>query len=200
MRCRYPKPPARGGPHRGSLHVVINPSTGGADMATTELQVPRDTGVDDIGLEEYFGPMEHYGAPRGPVPPEWKIQVGKAILTIASADGELSAREWSKWKLLARIAGQPQSVIDELSRIDFTREKLETYFTPELRPAARGILHEAVKVARADGYAEEERQATRRAASLLGLDEQFVVALETFLDMEDALNQARSRLLAPIGT
>lgn len=169
-------------------------------MAPTMLQQPRDTGVDDIGLEEFFGPMEQYGAPPGPVPPEWKVQVGKAILTLAAADGELSAREWSKWKLLARIAGQPQSVIDELSRIDFTREKLETYFTPELRPAARGILHEAVKVARADGYAEAERAATRQAARLLGLDEQFVVALEAILDLEDALNRARARLLAPIGT
>jgi tellurite resistance protein len=169
-------------------------------MALPTMQVSRDPGVDDIGLEAFFGPMERYGAPPGPVPPEWKIQVGKAILTIASADGELSDREWSMWKLLARIAGQPQSVIDELSHIDFTRERIETYVTPELRPAARGILHEAVKVARVDGYAEEERQAARRAATILGLDEQFVVALEAFLDMEDALNQARSRLLAPIGT
>jgi tellurite resistance protein len=57
-----------------------------------------------------------------------------------------------------------------------------------------------VKVARADGYAEEERQATRRAARQLGLDEQFVVALEVLLDLEDALNEARARLLAPLGT
>lgn len=169
-------------------------------MATVTLQQPRDPGVDDIGLEEFFGPMAQYGAPPGPVPPEWKIQVGKAILTIAAADGELSDREWSKWKLLARIAGQPQSVIDELSRIDFTRERIETYLTPELRPAARGILHEAIKVARADGYAEAERQAARRAAAQLGLDEQFVIALEVLLDLEEALNRARARLLAPIGT
>jgi tellurite resistance protein len=169
-------------------------------MAGVSLQQARDPGVDDSGLEMYFGPMDRYGAPPGPVPPEWKVQVGKAILAIASADGELSDREWSRWKLLARIAGQPQSVIDELSRIDFTQEQVEAYLTPEMRPAARGILHEAVKVARADGYAEEERQATRRAARQLGLDEQFVVALEVLLDLEDALNEARARLLAPLGT
>lgn len=133
----------------------------------------------------------------GPVPKQLGAKIGKAILTIAGSDGHLSEREMGWFLGMARALGAPDDVIEDYQKFDYHSARLSDWFDEETRPFGRLILHDAIRVARSDGFGERERAAAVRAAGLLGLDTSLVQAIEGFLLVEDGVRAARMRVLSP---
>lgn len=161
-----------------------------------------------VGQTGYGGPQiedgsatreNEYGAPgAGPMPRDFLVRIGKAILIVAAGDGEITEPEY-KWFLgQAKSVGTPDDVLEEFLKFDPRYARLEEIVDDRLRPFARSILFDALRTARADGVSAHERARAVRAADRLGLGSDFVVALENQLDVEAALREARMHLLAPL--
>lgn len=136
-----------------------------------------------------------YGNDGGPMPRDFIVKIGKAVLVIAAGDGQLSEPEMRWFLGLAKSAGTPDDVLEEFLDFDAVHGKLGDYVDDKLGPYARGIVFDGIRTARADGYHDKERAMAQRAAKDFGLDPSFVVALENQLSAEDALRSARFRLL-----
>lgn len=124
---------------------------------------------------------------------------GKAVLTVAGADGALSPQERSFLLGHVRAHGGTAALAEELRAFDAKAAKLTDHVTKDLEPQARMLLYTALRVARADGVDEREREMATRAAKLLRVDPAFVPALEGLLQLEDAVLAARIRLLGTSG-
>lgn len=148
-----------------------------------------------IQYDDFFRD-ERYGL-SGPMPHEFAMNVGKAILTVAGAEGSVSASEMGWFLDMVDALGAPPEAVEQFRRFDYKSAKLENLLTPELRPLARIILFEAMNVARVDGIHDKERQAAVKAARVLGVDASFVSAVEAYFSVEEAVRQARLRVLSP---
>ncbi len=137
---------------------------------------------------------ESYGVQ---IPPELMPKMGRAIILIAAADGELSKAEMDYVIARGRGIGVPEKFLAEARKFDFRSAKLKDVLDESIRPYARILLWDGMRAARADGISEPERQAARKAAKILGLDASIVDAMEGLLEVEAALGKARAALLAP---
>ena len=153
--------------------------------------------VDRFVLEQSYGAPEAYGVPPGPIPEEIFIKIGKAILTIAAADGELSPIERAFAVGLAKSLGATQQAVDVQRTFDPRGHKLEEYFDASTKPMAKVILYDAVRIARADGFKERERQLAMRGARMLGLDASIVPQIESLLAVEEGVRAARLSVITP---
>lgn len=133
-----------------------------------------------------------------PLTPALREKVGKAILVVAGADGALSDTEMDYFLGLARTWGASDAQLEAFQKFDYRAARLADLLDAETRPLARIILYEAVRIARSDGFAANEREAAARAAKMLGLDAHIVVDIEALLGIEDAVRAARIRLLSPV--
>jgi hypothetical protein len=160
---------------------------------TTNTQArPEDYPVDrGFALRQYFGRI----FPED-VPDEAALQIGKAILCVAGADQEITSKEWATYFGLARTYASTEAV-NMIRGFDYKRQKLEQVITPELKPMAKLLVYESIRIARADGFADRERQAAVKVCKLLGVDPGIVPAIEGLLKVEDSLVEARELLLAP---
>jgi hypothetical protein len=70
-----------------------------------------------------------YGASLGTLDPELQLRLAKAIMIIATADGELAPAEWAALVGGFRAAQMPDAMLQELSRFDSRTAKLEDYLT-----------------------------------------------------------------------
>ena len=61
------------------------------------------------------------------------------------------------------------------------------------------MLHDAIRVASADGYSDEERKAVREAAKLLGVEQSVLTQIEALIEADAAGARARMALLFPDG-
>jgi len=129
--------------------------------------------------------------------PELMMHVAQAMLVIAGADGEVSPREWDAFTARAKMYGYPDEAIAALKQFDYKTANIED-FIPTIKKMGieRGVVYDAIKLSRADGvYHELEKAMVARAASLLNVEPEIVVALEGIAEAEDALAKARIALL-----
>jgi tellurite resistance protein len=139
---------------------------------------------------------QHYGrTPEGSGDP---LRYGKILMAIAGADGDVAPQELEALQSIARGLGTSDDVIDEVGRFDYRNAKLEELINGET--PSRALLYDAMVAASADGtYSAKEKAAARRAASLLGVDESVLAAIEGLLNVEISLRKARADLLFPDG-
>ncbi|HLE97704.1 MAG TPA: hypothetical protein VI997_10075 [Candidatus Thermoplasmatota archaeon] len=128
------------------------------------------------------------------LPADLVLRYGKAVASVAAADGELSEAEVACFCTTMRAWGATDLELDECFGAP---EPSGAPLEAALRPLARLILYDAIRVAAADGFGPVERDAARRAAERLGLDPGLVPAIEGLLGVEEALRAARLRLLSP---
>ena len=122
----------------------------------------------------------------------------KALKWIIGADGEIAAAEWDalmKWMQRMHVSEQ---LVKAVSDFNFRTVRLEDIL-PELKPGgyqARRLLRDAMEIARADGYyAREEHAAVQKAASLLSVDTDTLHAIESLVEMEEAIAKMKVALL-----
>lgn len=122
----------------------------------------------------------------------------KALKWIIGADGEIADAEWQAlvgWMQRMHVS---EALMTEVSEFDFRKAKLEAIL-PDLSPGsfqARRLIRDAIEIARADGYyAREEHAAVQHAAQLLGLDQDTLRAIESYVEMDSALTKMRKALL-----
>ena len=126
---------------------------------------------------------------------EDNVNYAKSLMIIAGADGDISEGEWSWFYDRGRAMGVPESVLESFKSFDWRNAKLEDYVGSN-NAVARILLFDAISMSRADGgYASAERVCVRRAAKLLNVSEDVVDALEGIIEMDEALCQARHRML-----
>jgi uncharacterized membrane protein YebE (DUF533 family) len=152
--------------------------------------------VSEHALIREYGSKERYGIER-PVSDEFHIQMGRAILAVAGADGELSAGEMTFYLGRARKLGMSADGLEIMRSFDY--RSIDLGAAAALVPATlrKVLLYEAILVARVDGFAEREREAARRWAAALGLDPSLVAQVEEHVEREDGLRTARIELLTP---
>jgi tellurite resistance protein len=92
--------------------------------------------------------------------------------------------------------GAPPEMREEFAKFDAVDARLEDFLDENVRPVARIVLLDAIRVSRADGFAEKERALAKRGARRLGIEESWVDAMEAQLVVEDAIREARVLALA----
>jgi hypothetical protein len=118
---------------------------------------------------------------------------------VAAGDGVVSDEEWNYWAARAKAMGIDQSVIDGWK---------ESYPTADLEADVKKLwelggalsyafLYDGIKVARADGYVEGEKEAVRRAAKICGIPESVVTQIEHLCALEEQVRALRVTLLYP---
>jgi tellurite resistance protein len=156
---------------------------------------PKTIGTRDFTLRML------YGTSVGSHEPEMQLRLAKAIMIIASADGEMSPAEWAAFVGGFRAAQMPDAMLEELARFDARNARLEDYLTSDfkhIKAPARVMLYTAIWISRADGhYAAEERAMAARAAKLLGIDDDLLEALENHAALEETAAAGRAALLYP---
>ena len=121
----------------------------------------------------------------------------RAIVAIASADGELAQEELDWFVEEQRLVGVPSDLIEEnIIKYDGKNADIEKLlggihydFSLNFR---RCMLYQAIKMSRADGvYHEKEKAAVARAAEILGVERNTVVSLESLVEIEESADRLR---------
>src|SRR5258706_16462654 len=96
-----------------------------------------------------------YGTSVGGHDPEMQLRLAKAIMIILAGDGEVSPEEWAAFIGGFRAVQMPDAMLEELSRFDPTKAKLEDYLKGDFKHVtspARVMLYTAIWLSRADGH------------------------------------------------
>jgi len=121
----------------------------------------------------------------------------RAIVAIASADGELAQEELDWFVEEQNLVGVPSDFIEEnIIKFDGKNASIEELlggihydFPLNFR---RCMLYQAIKMSRADGvYHEKEKAAVARAAQILGIERSVVVSLESLVEIEESADRLR---------
>lgn len=129
--------------------------------------------------------------------PEYRIAYYRSVLTIASADGELSERERAFLVGRMRAFGATEERIRAVLEFDAVNARIEDVVQP-LAQFGPGVpmLYDAIKIASADGYHAKERESVERAAKVLGVPMDKVRAIEGVVQAEEGLRAVRLGLFA----
>ena len=126
---------------------------------------------------------------------EDNVKYAQALMIIAGADGDVSDAEWEWFYARGHAMGVPDFVLESFKSFDWRNARLEDYVGTN-RAVARILLYDAIAMSGADGvYSEAESRAVRNAASLMGVSEDVVDAIEGIVEMEAALTATRHRIL-----
>ena len=121
----------------------------------------------------------------------------RAIVAIASADGELAQTELDWFVEEQQMLGAPSDFIEEnIIKFDHKNADIEELlsgihydFPLNFR---RSMLYQAIKMSRADGvYHDKEKAAVARAAQILGIERSVVVSLESLAEIEESADRLR---------
>ncbi|NES18898.1 MAG: hypothetical protein F6K41_08215 [Symploca sp. SIO3E6] len=134
-------------------------------------------------------------------PFEAYLNYGYALLAIAGADGEVSAPEMNWLINHQRMVGAPEEAIEKYKTFDYKNAKLEDLL-PKIKAdvpswsAQRTLLYHAIKMSQADqDYAEEEQEVVKKAAKLLGVEDDITSALNVLVDMEKQVENMLKALI-----
>jgi len=122
------------------------------------------------------------------------------LLQIVGSDGAVSDAEWDYLIGKAKAMGLPEEDIEEWKAIDYKSADLSVEakkYWDLLGTNANDLFYEAVKMSSADGYAEAESAALRRAAAACGVSESVIDQIEHLCSLEDSVRQLRISLLFP---
>lgn len=139
---------------------------------------------------------ERYGLER-PISDDWLGRLGSVVLAVAAGDGAVGARERARLLALWRMLGASRETLADLGALDPRTLDVTSLVDKRMRPLARIVLLDAVEVCAADGMANAERAASRRAAAFLGLPPSVVPEVESVVNLAWGLRESRRRLLAP---
>ena len=124
-------------------------------------------------------------------PFEAYLNYGYVLLTIAGADGDVPELEMNWLINHQRMIGAPEEAIEKYKTFDYKNANLEELL-PKIKAdvpnwsAPRTLLYHAIKMSRADKhYAEEEQEAIKKAAKLLGVGDDITMALNVLVEMEE---------------
>lgn len=130
----------------------------------------------------------------------WR-EYGYALLTIAGSDGEVSDPEL-EWLTIdvAEACGVDEDIIADWEDFDFEEADLEEIFysfnTKAFANFNKLLIYDAIRMSYADGdYAEDERDHVNKAAHLLKVPAESVMAIEALVDLEHAANKLRLTIL-----
>lgn len=134
-------------------------------------------------------------------PFEAYLNYGYALLAIAGADGEVSEPEMN-WLINHQLlVGAPSEAIEKYKAFDYKNAKLEDLL-PKIKvdvpgwSAPRTLLYHAIKMARADkDYAKAEQEAVKKAAKLLGVEDDITLALNALVEMEEKVETMLKALI-----
>ncbi|NER28267.1 MAG: hypothetical protein F6J89_11695 [Symploca sp. SIO1C4] len=121
----------------------------------------------------------------------------KAVVAIASADGEAAQKEIDWFVEEQKLLGAPSDFIEEnIIKFDGKNADIEQLlsgihydFPLNFR---RCMLYQAIKMSRADGvYHDKEKAAVARAAQILGIDKSVVASLESLVEIEESADRLR---------
>ena len=150
-----------------------------------------------IAGSEYL--KRHQGVSSAPF--EAYLNFGYALLAIAGADGEVSEPEMNWLIDHQRMVGAPSEAIEKYKTFDYKNAKLEDLL-PKIKAdipdfsAPRTLLYHAIQMARADNdYAKEEQEAVKKAAKLLGVEDDITLALNVLVEMEEKVDSMLKALI-----
>lgn len=134
------------------------------------------------------------------IPLEAYLNYGYALLAIAGADGEVSEAEFNWLVNHQRLAGAPEEVIEKYKTFEYKNADLENLLSKitvdvPTWSKSRSLLYHAIQMARVDHYATEEREAVKKAANLLKVEDDIALALERLIETEEAVTALRKALL-----
>ncbi len=119
----------------------------------------------------------------------------RAIVAIASADGELAQKELDWFVEEQRMLGASSDFIEEnITKFDGKNANIEELlggihydFPLNFR---RCMLYQAIKMSRADGeYHDKEKAAVARAGQILGIERSVVASLESLIEIEESADR-----------
>jgi tellurite resistance protein len=140
----------------------------------------------------------HYGVDFD-TPVEEMETYGIAMMAIVAADGLSERERWVATELY-RHMGAPAEMLSSIMGMDTSTVDL-----PELLcrfkdgTPARAMLYDAITIASADGFTDEERRLLERVARLLSVDESVYNAVLSLVEAETALNRLKGSLLSVRG-
>lgn len=158
------------------------------------LQVPAEHAGDGPRVPPSIHRAVEYGS-AGAAPVSIMQKIPPAIKIICAGDGDVTDAEMACLVGQGRVAGMTDEGVEAIVKFDPVGKRIEDFVDASLRPYARMMLFDAIRAARVDGFSSQERAIADRAATKLGLDPTFVVALENQIRTEDALREARFTLL-----
>ncbi|MBS2037899.1 hypothetical protein JST97_23135 [bacterium] len=139
--------------------------------------------------------LERYS---GYVQPQHALGYLKALKIVIAADGSVSEKELHALRLGMRYMGVPDSVRQQVEEFDPQEARL-LQVLPGFQLGgveARYLLRDAIELAAADGvYAQAERHAVHRIASILGVSLEVVRMLESLVEFERAARRLKKALL-----
>lgn len=134
-------------------------------------------------------------------PFEAYLNYGYVLLVIAGADGDVPESEMNWLINHQRMVGAPEEAIEKYRTFDYKNAKLEDLL-PKIKAdipgwsASRVLLYHAIKMSRADNdYAKEEQEVVKKAAKLLGIEDDITLALNILVEMEEKVDSMRKALI-----
>jgi tellurite resistance protein len=142
---------------------------------------------------------EIFGYPRTTVvDPELAMNMGKAVMIVAGADGELSKPEMEAFLGRAACYGAPEEALAAYKSFDYRTAKLEDYVKSDYNIGGGQVLYDAIHVAIADGeFHPDEHKAALKMAKILGVPDTMVAAIIKLIETEIAVRGMRIALLSP---
>lgn len=132
------------------------------------------------------------------VQPQHIVGYLKALKIVIAADGTTSDRELQALRVGMRYMGVPESVRQQIEAFDPQETRL-LQVLPSFRLGgieARYLLRDAIELASSDGvYAQAERNAVNRIATILGVSGELVRTLESLVELERAARRLKKALL-----
>lgn len=130
------------------------------------------------------------------------LNIGKIILIIAGADGEISENEMKYFLGFVRGLNANPEMLSEWKAFDWKNGSLNDY-SEKIKdfgaPRCRWIVYHAVKTASADmAFTKEERNAILGIGRELGIDAMTMTAIESFAQLENAISKTRYELFGPL--
>jgi len=129
------------------------------------------------------------------------LKYGYAMLTIAGADGEVSQAEMNWLINHQRSINVPEEIIEAYKVFDYKNANLEELI-PDINRCdvpfnvPRVLIFDAIQMCKADlEFATQEQMAVKKAAKLLGVPDDIVLALNRLVEHEESLNAMRRALL-----
>ncbi|MBU7585517.1 MAG: hypothetical protein KAF91_21955 [Nostoc sp. TH1S01] len=134
------------------------------------------------------------------IPTEAYLNYGYALLAIAGADGEVSEAEYNWLENHQRLAGAPEEVIAKYKAFDYKNSDLENLLSKitvdvPTWSKSRSLLYHAIQMARVDHYATQEREAVKKAAKLLKVEDSIALAIDRLIETEESVTALRKALL-----
>ncbi|MDW7691620.1 TerB family tellurite resistance protein [Flammeovirgaceae bacterium SG7u.111] len=128
------------------------------------------------------------------------LNYGYALMIIAGADGVVSEAEKNWYKNeFARMYKTPDHIIEKVLAVDFKELRLEKVISDLSSDIsinhAKTLLYSSIKMARADqDYAEEEKEAVRKAAEHLHIPSNIANTMNYLIDAENKIEKMRKTL------